>query len=172
MKDMKWMIPLALLCMGSSSLAGNKFYVYQKQGTSNSYNESTKTLINIKADNNGTTYALSAVQKIVINTPSETDKEGGTCILFSTGAWKNTSGVNQQTADPDDQVFVYPNPVKENLSIGGLTKGETVRLYNMNGVLVKEVNTIDNSLDMNVSDLNSGLFLLKIGNKVIKINKQ
>ena len=74
-------------------------------------------------------------------------------ILHTVQHWsmENTSRVNQQTADPDDQVFVYPNPVKENLSIGGLTKGETVRLYNMNGVLVKEVNTIDNSLNMSVS---------------------
>ncbi|MBP7780752.1 MAG: T9SS type A sorting domain-containing protein [Paludibacteraceae bacterium] len=171
MRIMKLLPILLVSSMSSSAYAGSKFYVEQKSGTDNKYTENTPTLIAIKGDKSGTTYELSSVQKILIDNQTQTDKTGSTCILFSKGAWEE-SGITQQIADKEDQLYIYPNPVETSLNIYGVKKGDDIIIYNLLGNLVKQVKAGGDQVEINISDLSKGIYIVKIGNKVVKISKK
>ncbi len=59
----------------------------------------------------------------------------------------------------DANVSIYPNPASTLLNIDGLDHIETVHVFNMNGSLVKKVN---GNANVNVADLYSGLYIMKI----------
>ena len=58
-------------------------------------------------------------------------------------------------------VNVYPNPAKDFLRINTLQGGD-VKLFNILGALVKSENEVSREYTMNVSDLNAGVYLLRI----------
>lgn len=64
-------------------------------------------------------------------------------------------------------VTVFPNPAKESIAINGLGHGETVNIFNATGQLVKTV-TIDAGNEIDVSNLPSGLYLIRFGNCVVR----
>lgn len=57
------------------------------------------------------------------------------------------------------EVKIYPNPASSQLNIAGLDDVKAIHVFNMNGSLVKTVNGLSN---INVTDLYSGLYILKI----------
>lgn len=61
----------------------------------------------------------------------------------------------------DSELFIYPNPAKEKVTIEGIEAIE-VEVYNALGQLVKSVR---NSNEINVSDLPEGGYLLRINDK-------
>ncbi len=61
----------------------------------------------------------------------------------------------------DSELFIYPNPAKEKVTIEGIEATE-VEVYNALGQLVKSVR---NSNEINVSDLPEGGYLLRINDK-------
>jgi hypothetical protein len=76
----------------------------------------------------------------------------------------HATGIEQTTAD---EIAVFPNPASGNLNINA-EEGSTVILYNSLGVLVKE-GTIENGrVQMDVSSLTKGIYVVKVnkGNKV------
>ena len=63
---------------------------------------------------------------------------------------------------------VYPNPSSTAVLINGLSGEATLRLYNLDGQLIKTVV----GTSMNVEDVPSGNYLLQCENQIIKIIKQ
>ncbi|MBO4666148.1 MAG: T9SS type A sorting domain-containing protein [Paludibacteraceae bacterium] len=63
---------------------------------------------------------------------------------------------------------VYPNPSSTAVMINGLSAETTLRLYNLDGQLIKTV--IGTSI--NVEDVPAGNYLLQCENQIIKIIKQ
>lgn len=57
------------------------------------------------------------------------------------------------------EVSIYPNPAKEKVHIVSNNPISSVEVYDMLG---KQVKTLKNTREINVSDLNSGIYLLKI----------
>lgn len=91
-----------------------------------------------------------------------------TSILLQAGItecqWDESVGVINLGISPKElvEVKVYPNPVSENLVIINLPKNATVSLANITGKKMKEV-LVDNTwLDLDVSSLPNGLYLLNI----------
>ncbi|KAA1243452.1 RICIN domain-containing protein [Aquimarina sp. RZ0] len=72
--------------------------------------------------------------------------------------------------------FTYPNPTSDILNISKLAKGSRdLKIINMFGKIIIDMNikSTDDDLILNVGDLPSGMYLLKIdGNQVIKFAKQ
>lgn len=63
-----------------------------------------------------------------------------------------------------EKCFVYPNPVKEILSVSKSINDTNFVLFSMGGTILKKGEIIDNSI--NVSHLKKGCYLLRVGNNV------
>ena len=134
--------------------------------------EQESQLITLSADGTKTVYALSNVQKIVfenntmtVNMKSGSDATDITCISFS-----GFAGIeNIETAS---SISVFPNPVQTFLTVAGADKNMKINLFDLNGRLLKSVPAQDNSTEINVSSLTSGLYLLQVGEQVIRFIKQ
>jgi len=131
-------------------------------------------LITVSADGTETAYALPDVQKIVFENDSMTVKmksgtgaTGITCIKFLL-----SDNVGIENLKPASKVFVFPNPVKTNLKVAGVDKNAKINLLDLSGKLLQSITAQDNSTDIDVSALSPGLYLLQIGEQVIKFIKQ
>ena len=62
----------------------------------------------------------------------------------------------------DSKIQIFPNPVAEVIRISGINNGQSIQIYNMAGQLVKS-EAFDQKI--NVSELSSGVYLLKISTK-------
>lgn len=72
---------------------------------------------------------------------------------------------------------IYPNPSKDKVTINLKNEGKTsIQFLNILGQDVKNINTYDNKVDINISDLHSGIYFIRIeqNNKTFtsKIMKQ
>ena len=70
--------------------------------------------------------------------------------------------------DPEQQtVTVYPNPASNNLKVN--FEGEAnIQLFNLVGQMVYSTTATDNAT-INVSNLRSGVYMLKVNNKTTKV---
>lgn len=67
-------------------------------------------------------------------------------------------------------VTLYPNPAKESIRILGIEANSTIEIYNSLGMLVKVVNASPDQ-EISVSDLSSGLYLVRCGNRTLRFVK-
>ena len=83
---------------------------------------------------------------------------------------KDTSilAVNDSGKDP---VKVYPNPVKNSLSVSGITKDQQYEIYSMDGKMIK-TGTYSSGKTIDVNTLTKGVYLLKIENQNLKFIKE
>lgn len=76
--------------------------------------------------------------------------------------------VNDSGKDP---VKVYPNPVKNYISVSGITKDQQYEIYSMDGKLIK-TGTYSSGKTIDVNILTKGVYLLKIENQNLKFIKE
>jgi len=76
--------------------------------------------------------------------------------------------VNDSGKDP---VKVYPNPVKNSLSVSGITKDQQYEIYSMDGKMIK-TGTYSSGKTIDVNTLTKGVYLLKIENQNLKFIKE
>ncbi len=76
--------------------------------------------------------------------------------------------VNDSAKDP---VKVYPNPVKNSLSVSGITKDQQYEIYSMDGKMIK-TGTYSSGKTIDVNTLTKGVYLLKIENQNLKFIKE
>ena len=76
--------------------------------------------------------------------------------------------VNDSGKDP---VKVYPNPVKNSLSVSGITKDQQYEVYSMDGKMIK-TGTYSSGKTIDVNTLTKGVYLLKIENQNLKFIKE
>jgi len=136
--------------------------------------EPESQMITVKADGTETVYVLADVQKIVfenqamtVNMKSGADSTGITCVRFL--VTDNSGLENLKLASP---VFVFPVPVKTNLTVAGVDKNMKINLFDLKGTLLKSVFSKDNSTDIDVSSLSPGVYLIQAGGKTVKFIKQ
>jgi len=58
-------------------------------------------------------------------------------------------------------VKIYPNPTQNILFIDN-AENSSVEIFNLNGAMVKRMDVLNNNAEINVSDLNSGVYFLKV----------
>ena len=72
---------------------------------------------------------------------------------------------DESTAGIDDQDLItlnmYPNPASDVLNISAQNTINTVEIYNVLGQKVIRMNVEDTSAEINVSNLNAGIYLIK-----------
>ena len=68
-------------------------------------------------------------------------------------------------------IKIYPNPVKNELSISGIAKDEPFEIYSLDGKLIK-TGTISSGKTIDVNSLPKGVYLIKIENQNLKFIKQ
>jgi hypothetical protein len=82
---------------------------------------------------------------------------------------KNVLSIDEES--PLNSIKIYPNPVRDVLTIANIQNVDlkTIEIYNILGNLVIQVNIKDlsfnNNLQLNLSELNEGIYLTKIISK-------
>jgi hypothetical protein len=73
-----------------------------------------------------------------------------------------------------NQIKVYPNPGTGLFFISNVSSKDNVSLYNLSGSLIMKINVDANNKSgwFDISDLSPGLYILRVNDKVLKINKK
>jgi len=131
-------------------------------------------LITLSADGSETSYAVSNVQRIVFENDAMTVnmKSGDNVTGISRVSFLFDEETGIEYLKSKSSVFVFPNPVKTTLTVAGTEKNVRINLLNLNGALLQNMLTQDNSTDIDVSSLQQGVYLLQVGNQVVKFIKQ
>lgn len=159
---------IMLLLLYGNSIAENKFHVWTKGDTSPAYSENDSCLISVTSDNSVSYFKLSSVQKIVVNSPSATDQTGSSRILFGLPESSTQSGETKITGG---LIYSYPNPVIDLLHLKG-AKNCDIQIFDLNGTLYRQTTSNEEETTIPASDLKSGIYFMKVGNKTIKFNKK
>ena len=136
------------------------------------YAEENENMVAVSADGNKTTYALATVSRINViadaNSASMTivDNNGNEFagyvkILF---AEKETSIEELGFT----QVYVFPNPVVNTLTIQGVDENTPLEVYNLTGKSVLK----DKGAELDVTSLSQGTYILRINNQYVKFIKK
>ncbi len=59
-------------------------------------------------------------------------------------------------------IKIYPNPVRDNLKVSGLSSETVAKIYNLNGKLLHTSMLTNSEYEINVSDLSVGLYIIKL----------
>ena len=133
----------------------------------------TFKMIALSADGGETVCAISDVQKIVFDQGNSTMtvemKAGNDVTNITSVSFEEVTGI--ETLKPESPVFVFPNPVKETLTVNGVKKGDVINVFDMSGGLLRTVTAQDNNANINVSSLQKGIYLLQLGKQVVKFIK-
>ena len=71
--------------------------------------------------------------------------------------------VNVNELTSDDNIRIYPNPAKDFIKLSAVSYHlSTVRVYSYLGMLVEEIETCSNEMEIDVSNYNPGLYFLNI----------
>jgi len=97
-------------------------------------------------------------ERIAIISVNSDDIETQTITIIQSGS---TSG-NIITSDYDN-IFIYPNPIKNILFIKGNIKNANLKIYNLQGQLVLE-KILDDKKEIDISKLEIGFYTVKIQN--------
>lgn len=115
------------------------------------FSGTTMTIVN--KDATQTNYSLSNVQK----------------LFFALRSTPTTDIINLETFN----VKAYPNPTADILFVEGVQKVESMRLYNLAGnELAVPYTQLVNGIQLNVSALTQGFYLLQVNNQTIKFQRR
>jgi hypothetical protein len=89
--------------------------------------------------------------------------------IFTYHIAKGTSLSNQNLTTKI--LRIYPNPVVDNFTIEGLSKSETLNVFDLNGRVVL-TQTISNNEMISVTNLSKGMYFIKVGGEIGKILKK
>lgn len=70
----------------------------------------------------------------------------------------------------NSKISVYPNPVKNNeFFINGIDKNETIRIFDLNGKLLKTIHNVNSKDLININNLPKGMYVVKAKSQSSKI---
>lgn len=123
---------------------------------------------------NGTTadYTMSSDSKIFYSDTQIFIKSNGETVSY------DLSGLRKayfSITDNDDEIenqhlAIYPNPATDVLKILNTSENKSVTIYSIDGKVVKRIE-VSEEAEINVSDLNSGLYIIGVGNEFSKFIK-
>lgn len=159
MKKWQLLLSLGLFYLASPATVPDKLYLSFYSNTQSEVllsNLSKITFTNgslkIKySDNTDVSYSISTVRK----------------IAFSEDYLSATENIESSL----NTVSVYPNPSRNYISIINADSSQPVYIYNMSGMLVMSIPSVDSSRQIDISALNQGLYCIKTNNQTIKFSK-
>ncbi len=137
------------------------------------YAADVENIVAVSADGNETTYLLANVQRIEVQA---NDVQGKMTILQKDGNKVGnyqkilfaTSTSTSLEENNELQIFVFPNPVSHTLNIQGVDENTLLEVYNLTGKSVIK----DKGIELDVTSLNQGTYILRINNKYVKFIKK
>ena len=73
----------------------------------------------------------------------------------------------------DVNVMIYPNPAKDVVRLSTYNGQQTtVRIYNVLGMMIEEIEIISNEIEINVSDYNPGIYFFNIQSEEFNVTKK
>lgn len=132
-------------------------------------------LVALSADGSETVYELATIGRITFDGKMIVeDKQGQilqesvVCVLFAN---RKIDMALPQIESKQTHLFVFPNPVIEQLMIKGTDSQMPLRLFDINGRFINAFEATDGQTQINVSNLTKGNYLLQIGSQIVKFNK-
>ncbi len=92
-------------------------------------------------------------------------------VSFDNLSWTCYSKLaTDENATANQKISIYPNPVRNNeFFISGISKKETVKIYNLNGQLVQTIQNVGNKEKVNLNKLPKGVYVVKTQTQSSKI---
>ncbi len=92
-------------------------------------------------------------------------------VSFDNLTWTCYSQLsNDEVATANQKITIYPNPVKNSeFFISGISKNETIKVYNLNGQLLKTINNVNNKEKVNLNNLPKGVYFVTTKTQSAKI---
>lgn len=82
------------------------------------------------------------------------------------------NGVDASRAS-EDGMLVYPNPAVDHLTLTNIPEGaETAFLYRLDGKLLVQINLTSSAQNIDIQDLPSGFYLLRVNDCTVKFVKK
>lgn len=101
-----------------------------------------------------------------------TQLANGQIYAAATSVWRSTSLVPVSNVSPvANELHLYPNPAKGQILVdyNGLTLPGTLRMYDSKGQIVKETAMQQSAMQLDISDLKKGIYIIKIGEESGKV---
>ncbi len=106
---------------------------------------------------NSTVYSPRVAQQSIYFSPSQPTQI--TLPVFDA----TTVGVEEEQITKNQEWLIFPNPATTKLTLlTKLTEQHTIEIYNITGQLVLKENMSTNTKEINISELNKGIYILKI----------
>ena len=99
------------------------------------------------------------------------DESTNNRVSFDNLSWTCYSQLaNDEVALLNKKIVIYPNPVRNSeFFISGISKNETVKVYNLNGQLVQTINNVNDQEKINVNKLPKGVYFVTTKTQSAKI---
>jgi hypothetical protein len=91
--------------------------------------------------------------------------------LYAYEVLTGTKPTNYDIRNTKDKINLYPNPTNGTVFIN-MPSTNKVYIYNMMGILTKELYLNQGEHEINISDFPSGVYLFRVGNESIKLVKE
>ncbi|MBQ8760200.1 MAG: T9SS type A sorting domain-containing protein [Bacteroidales bacterium] len=84
----------------------------------------------------------------------------------------NKEDVNTTENEMTSNVSIYPNPAKDVVKISAIEgQASVVRIYNVMGMMVDEVEVNSDNMEINISDYTPGIYFFNVEGEVVKVIK-
>lgn len=108
-----------------------------------------------------------ANQTIKVAIKAESDPDNYWIIFDEFNVMLNT-GINEA----DNSARIYPNPAKNNVNVEASSIINNVEIFNMMGQRVASIDANDVTVNINTTNLNSGVYMMKVNTENGVINKK
>ena len=123
------------------------------------------------------------VEKVPVTITLDAKEMGNVIVAFADGTQvscsmnrlellPNESTDIRQIQDAQGGFFVIKGAVRDELRVEGAEPGTDVMILSVGGTLLMKGKTISSEYVLNVSSLQSGVYLLRIGKQAVKFMKQ
>lgn len=126
----------------------------------------------VKTDGTSADYTMSSDSKIFYSDTQIFIKSNGETVSYNLSELRKAYfSVNDDVNEVDNQQFaIYPNPATDVLRINNLSDNQHVTIYSIDGKMVKKF-TMSAEAEINISDLQPGLYIIGVGNEFSKFIK-
>lgn len=126
----------------------------------------------VKTDGTSADHVMSSDSKIYYSDTQIFIKSNGETVSYNLSELRKAYfSVNDDVNEVDNQQFaIYPNPATDVLRINNLSDNQHVTIYSIDGKMVKKF-TMSAESEINISDLQLGLYIIGVGNEFSKFIK-
>lgn len=97
---------------------------------------------------------------------------GSDCAWIDNVVFPPTTVITDVETVTEQNVNIYPNPATDVINIELGENASDIVIYNSLGQVIRHLAEISGTVQVNISDLDAGMYFIKINNKVEKVVRQ